>query len=733
MISVAFDSETYPFFAGNMTPRVVCGSWAEKTKAPGLALRETALDYLEALLNDDNVEVIGQHLPYDLACASAARPRLLKAIFRAYDHGRIFDLAIAEALYDIYHGQLLTDPETRQPIFRYTLAIIEKRLLGIDRAAAKLGEDAWRLRYRELDGIPVEQWPPEARQYVLDDAKNALDCALIQKTRVENLHHQSEQARAAWALYLSSVWGIRTDPKIVEEVAGEIEKGHHEALARFAAVGLFRSEGPKAGKKDTNKLARMVAEAYGAKDPCALCKGTGKTLSSRTSKPVNCPDCHGAGLDLSCVPQTATGKVCCNEDTLKQSGSKVLEDFAGIGENEKFFSTYLPIIRRGALAPINPDINVLVDTGRCSYRNPNLQNQPRNGRIRECYCARCGKLYCSCDYSTLELVTLAQVCIWYVGYSNMADAINAGRDLHAQFGAGVLGIAYDAFMAQLKAGDKTAKAFRQMSKAANFGLPGGLGASALVNYARVAYNARFCELSGKNNEGECGRNMTKDRHGNPLCADCFSIAKDLRSSWFSQWTEVGKYHEAIQANTDGPFGGFIVVPGADPNPGPGLTRGNCHFCDGANTGFQGLAARGAKAAMYEVSKECYTVRESPLYGTRPVAFVHDEIIGEVSDDPKKAHAAAFRMSEVMVEVMRVFTPDVAVKCEPALMKNWYKGAEAIFKCAAHPKEYGGKCCDQSLLAPWAPCSCCKGSGKVKVNGEKVKCAHCAGHGYEPPV
>lgn len=66
-------------------------------------------------------------------------------------------------------------------------------------------------------------------------------------------------------------------------------------------------------------------------------------------------------------------------------------------------------------------------------------------------------------------------------------------------------------------------------------------------------------------------------------------------------------------------------------------------------------------------------RQSPLFGSRPVAFIHDEIILETPAD--RAPEAADRLSAVMVEGMKRFVPDVAVSADAHLMDRWNKDAE----------------------------------------------------------
>jgi DNA polymerase I-like protein with 3'-5' exonuclease and polymerase domains len=100
------------------------------------------------------------------------------------------------------------------------------------------------------------------------------------------------------------------------------------------------------------------------------------------------------------------------------------------------------------------------------------------------------------------------------------------------------------------------------------------------------------------------------------------------------------------------------------------------FCDGCNSYFQGLTADGAKAALYEVVRECYLVKSSPLYGFRPVAFIHDEILLEGPE--AGARAAAKRLEEVMISEMQEWTPNIPTKADAHLMLKWYKDAEPVY-------------------------------------------------------
>jgi hypothetical protein len=76
----------------------------------------------------------------------------------------------------------------------------------------------------------------------------------------------------------------------------------------------------------------------------------------------------------------------------------------------------------------------------------------------------------------------------------------------------------------------------------------------------------------------------------------------------------------------------------------GRVRGGCRFTQMCNTLFQGLAADGAKKALWDITRECYLDTASPLFGSRVMIFAHDELILEMPEE--KAHEAALRQVEV---------------------------------------------------------------------------------------
>lgn len=679
---IALDSETYPFRPGLVLPRLVCVTAFTGEGEPLLFDRADGLAYVRACL-EGSAHLGGAHFPFDLADWCANDPSLLPLVFSKLDRGELHCTHIREALYAIAKGHLFFDPTNGAPIGHYSLGLLAKWYLGLDLDEVKHGEDAWRTRYYELDGVPLADWPKEAADYAKDDARIAWEILQIQEGR-ENLHDEPAQMRAAFALQLMRSWGVRTDPARVDKFCAEVEEKHVKNRRKFFGLGLLKLA--TCGKDDTpdeitlddlgvwrRELVGSVFDPDGRKAIDRSIKamekgkrirfaGDQKTLRSRVTEAY-----QGNPPLTPPSDKFPEGQVSTSRDTLEQSGDPTLDEFGGSSLIEKLRTTYVPIVRQGTEIPICPEYNVLMETGRISAERPNVTNQPRQGGVRETFVPREGHVYCTVDYNSGEICTLAQVLhTLNEGPTTLGDILRDGQDPHISLGSKLLGSTYDEMKARIDAKDATAKDFRQAAKGGNFGLPGGLGEPKLVLYIRGYGN--LCELTQRIPKGDCGKEQTvtwKGRDIVPTCVECLKSAVTLKQEWFNTLPEMSTYFEWV--NQEVRESGQIVQLVSE------RVRGGVSFCSAANSMFQGLLADGAKRALYCVSRECYAVPESPLYGCRPVIFVHDEVITEMPIH--LAEKAAERQAEIMVRELQAYCPDVPIKAEPALMWRWLKGAE----------------------------------------------------------
>jgi len=142
---------------------------------------------------------------------------------------------------------------------------------------------------------------------------------------------------------------------------------------------------------------------------------------------------------------------------------------------EKFITTYgEPMIERmhPVTGRLHTNFKQMVDTGRMSSSNPNLQNIPKEQKYRSCFIARPGYKLITCDMAAAELRIIANLS----GESQWVDVFNSGKDLHTISAAYIYGITVDEVIAdkKLPEGDPKKKNYRTNSKAISFGLCYGL-------------------------------------------------------------------------------------------------------------------------------------------------------------------------------------------------------------------------------------------------------------------
>lgn len=617
---IAFDTETYRTSPGVLTPKLVCVSWSDGERK-GIFLRERGIEFVRDLLISTlkgETEIAGHRMPYDLAVIAAHEPRLLPLIFACLDRGLIIDTHVRGMLLDIAAGtfDFYRDKDGRPHKNKHNFANYAQRFLGKFRAK---GADSWQLRYAELDNVDVEQWPVEARNYALDDAHDTWNLSYAMEREAGNaIPTESMQVHASWALHLMGVRGIRANPATVDKLRRTWSAEKATLQQKLKEHGIIRAD----GSKDLKLMRSLVKEAY-----------------------------ELAGLP---VPTTETGEIATTKDVIADIEHPVLGLVSKFNHVDKYISTYLPPMNIACVVPFNPFWNVLVASGRTSCGaedSPgNLQNLPRDGNVRDAYEARDGFLYCSTDYNTAELRSLAEVCLEMVGHSVMAEEFKQGRDPHLAFAADVMGIEYAQAEANKKS--KEVKYNRQFGKIFNFGAPGGMGPGSLAEYAKN-YGVKNLDVA---------------------------TARRIHSAWKRHYPEMAQYHNVIQH--------LVRTQNLLQHPITGFVRATGTFTEMSNHMFQHLTATGAKAALIEVTRECYLgvssegefdgrQRVSPLKGSYPVLFIHDEIISEVPE--AKGHEAGYRQAEVCTRAMSKFVKRVPNPVEPALMRCWYKEAETVLK------------------------------------------------------
>jgi hypothetical protein len=540
-----------------------------------------------------------------------------------------------------------------------------------------------RYRYGEMRGIPHEHWPPEWRRYAADDV--TLEWRLFheqEKYCAEQLHYmgldpladQHIEARAAWDLHILRTPGFTIDVERVRRLVDlyyRIERTCAEILATHCAwcgseLAPAPTECSRCGGRDTliqrkvvhrgkpqertdehgsqTLTRRLVWETLG-RAGAELTKGSkerGEPLSERSVKcdgkammrcvmakngrhvttddGVHAFQAGGAaGLIayLRSLDPPDGGCLVINARRLFNKAQKTRTSFldhltadkamiqvaAALGvtvaEAER---RYLQVDRK-----VRTSYQVLVSTSRTSARTPNVQNFPARTvkdasiGVRGCVVPPLGWVLIDSDYGQLELCHYAQVLTdmrressgdpMYV--SSLAQAINEGKDGHVIVAAQLAGISYEAGAELHMQGDKEFAPLRQLSKVANYGFSGGMGAATFVEFAAA-------------------QGLTVQR----------VMAQKARDAFMASWHESPEYFAAMGAMCGADAYGEARVQILR----TGLVRGRVPFCAACNIQFQGPAARGCKQALRALIHACYQEPDSPLFGSRPLAFVHDEFL-----------------------------------------------------------------------------------------------------------
>lgn len=600
------DCETYLIGAGRIAPKVVSVQLCDERREPWVLLGSDPSTPGKLLELFDECLIVGHNLAFDMGALAEMYPELQVSIWRAYTESRTLCTMVLEKLIHIAHGWEGKDPRSDMRIGT-SLADLARVYLG-ESMEGKEEADSWRFRYRELDGVPLDQWDKGALKYALNDALITWDVFAAQKQwQISNdkvCPDVHQRTRGHWALHLMGAWGLRTDPEKVDELSKSIKSRVASARAILRNSGLIKDD----GRKDLKEIRSRVEAAY--------------------------------KLRGNEVPITAKGSTSTAREVLEASGDPDLGLLASISNDEKLLTTYLPVLEQGKTLPVNASYNPVVNTGRTSCRKPNVQNQPRLGGVRECWVPRSGNVYVQADYSIAELCALAQCCIFMGLDSKMAEALNEGRDLHLDFASKVLGISYEEALASK--GDKVVKNARQMAKIANFGIPGGLSSKTLVVFAKASYGVELTE----------------------------SEAKKLRNDWLRAYPEMQAYFRYVRDQLE------VAERFELRQWRSSRIRGNVGYTDGCNSPFQGLAADFGIDMCFHVARACYIDSDSPLYGSRPVAFVHDEIILESPED--KGHECALELQKIMERRARAWCPDIPIEAEPCIMTRWFKDAETKY-------------------------------------------------------
>lgn len=436
MTTISIDYETYLIGNGAVFPKPVCLSHYDG-KETGLLVGSDQRDFLDEHLNQSLI--IAHNAVFECGVTISHFPELSEKLFDALDSGLIYCTKINEALWNI---------QREKAIMKLDLASLVQHYFDTDISAGKHGDDAWRLRYSELDGLSIDSWPEAAKEYAIDDSIWAYKVWKQQQPIDQNL-----ALKSAVYLNLMGAQGFAIDQDRVLLLEKEIKEYLTPRYEYLSSQGLCDIMPDGAPRKKIKLLTEYIA---------------------------------GLGVDLQ---HTKKGGIAVSSEALAayqtQLEDPVLKAFSELSKYEKIMSSYVSHMK-GA-EKIYSQYNTTLNTGRTScsgsklFDSMNMQQPPREVKgvtydVRNCFIPRPGFKICSIDYSGLELCSAAHQLYTTLGYSRMRDALNEGlvpTDMHSKLASKIKNVSYEDFIAHKK--EPEYKDARQKAKPINLGFPGGIG------------------------------------------------------------------------------------------------------------------------------------------------------------------------------------------------------------------------------------------------------------------
>lgn len=639
---IAIDYETYLIGEPFIFPKPVCLSWYDGEKT-GLLDKVEAQQYLSEHLNKSLI--IAHNAVFECGVTITHYPELAEQVFDALDAGKIYCTKINEALWNI---------QREKQINKLSLADLVLHYFKQDISETKT-VDSWRLRYSELEGIPIAEWPQEAIDYAIDDSIWAFKLREVQVDIDQNLALKS-------AVYLNLM-------------------GAEGFLIEQSRVNLLEEE---IWEFLTPRYDFLIKEGFCVKHPKK------KIPSKKTKKLSEYVDNLGVDRMLTTKGATATsGEALASYYT--QQPDEVIKAFSELSKYEKILTSYLTRLKSNT--KIYSQYSTTKNTGRTSssgsnlFPSLNIQQIPRavegvSYDVRNCFIPRKGLAIVSIDYSGLELCSAAHQLYKTLGYSYMRETLNEGEtptDMHSKLASKIKNISYEEFIAHKR--EPEYKDARQKAKPINLGFPGGIGYDTMrhlmwkdgikTRYQVLETAKRKSDLWYYLSTLDCPELRLKriSKYEWALVQDelvllknyMFKLYPDLeqflkdthkkfltgKSKWvkneFGEWEEEPMYRYTVE----------------------GFVRDWCTYTALCN-GFlmQSPAAIGAQRAMNRLIR---TFWKCPDF--IPQAFIHDEVVAEVNPHRLDLIEEA---SYILIDEMQTVLTSVRVATEASMSDYWQK-------------------------------------------------------------
>lgn len=709
---VALDNETDLIAPGYAAPLIVCTAVTDDSGDTLHHVIGTAFEAWRSAL-ESNAIVANVNLQFDAATVCATWPELTDLVFDAYATNRMVCLRVAQRLLDIANGKLT-------PKMRYSAYALAKRYLSKERDK---GVDTWRLRYSELRGLPLAEWPQDAIDYPLEDSRDAYDIAhkVLPSPLLRDAGFQSFKA---FALYLQTCRGIRTDPvacqQLIEATEAEIVRCRalceRKGLLKLSSKGkltkqlkLARERFRKSLPEDTlGRLDASIAEvkaynaarqrsarievqtAYGLSDRDF--RRAHKRLDRLRAKDLQHSELlqkwasygyskalYKAMSGLARKPQpfkaegvriTKSGLLSVNAEACRLSGDKALQALATYTSANTLLKK-AQRMAKGAYIPLQTSYETPMHTGRTSSRasevplvGDNFQNFRRSAM--------------HLDDGT-ELPGMRECIVPRDGYLFCSiDLDSAEMRGFAQHAFEHLG--WSCLRDALNAGQNPHRLLGSdilRCTYAEFDALYKAGDPEAKRAAQFAKIPNFALLGGG------GWRILPDYAKGMGIVLSDGEAQHLAELFHARWREVKLMHKVYKEYIHDVF----------EQPVTRRLRYLDRYAQACNGQFQSRIADAAGLGVIKLAEAMYRSNGS-LRGSYTVLHLHDENLIEVPKYCASEHA--WRATKIMIDAANVFLSDVPMTAKPALMRRFSKGAEHVVH--ATKKDSDGN----PLLLVWEP-------------------------------
>lgn len=386
--------------------------------------------------------------------------------------------------------------------------------------------------------------------------------------------------------------GVRLDMDYLEDLEFELEKELEGATKRLNELSATIWD-PQQYSHDTGAKVKLT-DVFNIKSP----KQLKWMLQQVLGYPV--PSTDAATIDML-IDEVDAGLIT------NPRAKDFLQAIASVRKNSKYMDTYVQGLRECVCRDlrIRGTFNLHgTETGRLSSSNPNMQNIPRDKKIKNLLCATPGYKLVQMDYSQAELRVLALLS----RDPYLVSVYVNGKDLHDAVAAEMFGPDFD-------------KEQRVMAKTINFGIAYGRGPGSIAQTFKKSMN-----------------------EARAIIAKWFKPMPYVKE-WIDNRRAMAKRGEACTTI----FGRerHFVVTNEDLN----------HIQNEyINTPIQSIASDFTMFSLIEIDK---FLRENNL-DARIVTTVHDSIIVECRDEKDLVDLVAQTCVRIMAETPLKYVPDCSV-------------------------------------------------------------------------